>query len=297
MTAAPLARITGSLAALMLATAAPAQQTPPAPSSADIVVNARKAAPAEVHKQAIAITKMDDDPYRMPLAQYQDPVCPGVMGMTRDNAVLMIDRIRFDAGRVGVRVAKDGCSPNLLVIFTRDGRATMQDLAHRRPYLFDQLNATEIGALTAEPGPVRSWTNTSIRTRDGMAMAGGGMVNTKPVLQMWAAHSKIYLTNRLDIETAVVMIDLAAIDGKPVVQIADYVAMRGLARTKAAGGDNALGTILSLFTPGAQPPYEMTPFDIAYLQSVYASLPNLPALTKLGAVPEAVRRNAKAEGK
>jgi hypothetical protein len=283
-------------ASLALTSPALALAQQPAPSSGDIVVNARtKANPAVVHKQAIAITKMDDDPYRMPLAQFQDPVCPGIMGMTLDNATLMIDRLRFDAERAGIKVAKDGCSPNLLVVFTRDGRAATQELMRKRPYLFDQLNAPEMDALLAETGPVRAWTVTSIRTRDGMAMMGGSTVNTKPVMQMWAAHSKIYLTNRLDIQSAVVMIDLAAIDGKPVVQIADYAAMRGLARTRPAHGDAAVGTILSLFEPGAQPPYELTDFDLAYLQSVYASLPNLPALTKLGAVPETVRRIAKAE--
>lgn len=265
-----------------------------APAPPDIVVTAREAAaPAAVHRQAIAITRMDDDPYRMPLAQYQEPLCPGIMGMARDNASFMIDRLRFVAARAGMRVAKDGCSPNLLVIVTRDVRATIAELVRRRGHLFAQMNAPEIDALIADPGPVRAWTITSVRTRDGLALIGGqgaNSANATPVLQMWAAHSKIYLTNRLDIQSAVVMIDLAAIEGRPVVQIADYVAMRGLARTRPARGDAAVGTILSLFEPGAQPPLELTAFDLAYLQSVYGSPPNLPAVAKLGAVPAALRR-------
>ena len=54
--------------------------------------------------------------------------------------------------------------------------------------------------------------------------------------------------------------------------------------------DAAAETVLSLFDPGGARPAELTAFDLADLRSVYGSLPNLPALTRLGGVAREVRR-------
>ncbi len=45
--------------------------------------------------------------------------------------------------------------------------------------------------------------------------------------------------------------DLTAIDGMTVNQLADYATMRGLAQTKPLSGEPSFGTILNLFDPDA----------------------------------------------
>jgi hypothetical protein len=109
-----------------------------------------------------------------------------------------------------------------------------------------------------------------------------------PVLSESMAHSKIYLSTRLDIESGVVLLDVAAIDGLTVNQIADYVAMRALANTRPPRGEGAVPTILTLFDPDSKAPLELSEFDLAYLRRTYSELDNLPAYSKLvGAAKDA----------
>jgi hypothetical protein len=104
------------------------------------------------------------------------------------------------------------------------------------------------------------------------------------------SDSKIFFATRLDIAQSVVVIDIKAIDGMSVVQIADYVTIRAFARTRPVSADASASTILSLFDKSAPAPRELTPFDLGYLSGLYASRGNLPASVKIGAVPREIRK-------
>ncbi len=82
------------------------------------------------------------------------------------------------------------------------------------------------------------------------------------------------------------MIDIKAIDGMAVVQLADYATMRAFARTRPVGSDSSASTILSLFDKTAPAPRELTTFDLGYLSAIYKTQGNLPASAKIGAIPE-----------
>lgn len=66
-----------------------------------------------------------------------------------------------------------------------------------------------------------------------------------------------------------------------LVQLADYATMRGLSHTRPAAGEEAMPTILALFTEGSLRPEELTSFDVGYLRSLYWSVPNVSAASKL----------------
>ena len=100
-------------------------------------------------------------------------------------------------------------------------------------------------------------------------------------MQMEAAHSKIYVNIREDIDQVVVLFDRGKISGKTLIQLADYAAMRGFARTRPTGADAPLDTILALFDPSAEPPQGLTDFDFAYLRNLYEGIPNLRARSKI----------------
>jgi len=109
------------------------------------------------------------------------------------------------------------------------------------------------------------------------------------LLQEPMAHSKLYLTTRLEIESGVVMLDIAGINGISVNQLADYAVMRTFADTRPPSGRNVVPTILSLFDPEATPPLELTDFDLAYLRRTYSAMANMPAYGKLAGVGKDVR--------
>jgi hypothetical protein len=251
---------------------------------------------SEVSRQARSITQGGDF-RRSPLARFERRLCPGVIGLTPDMAALVIDRVRYNADQLGLTLTEDdgSCSPNLVVAFVRDGQAELAALHKEHGYMFDSLELHELRALLAETGPVRVWTSTMTRTRDGTAVPPPRGGET-PIAAMWMAHSKIYLATREDIEFVMVMFDIEKMKGKTLVQLADYATMRGLARTKPATDDGQpLDTILALFDQNGAPTDELTSFDRAYLASVYDSIPNLPGTARLLGVNRQLELQAAAE--
>jgi hypothetical protein len=93
----------------------------------------------------------------------------------------------------------------------------------------------------------------------------------------------------------VVLMDIAAIDGMTVNQLADYATMRGLAKTKGVSGNADYGTILNLFDPDAAHQLELSNFDRAYLTAIYSNTPNVAAAAKFAAVPGLMKKQLAAE--
>lgn len=282
-----------ALAGALLA-AAPGLAQDAAPDG-DIVVTGRSEDPptdGEVTSQARTITQ-GTDLRGTALARFEDRLCPGVIGMKPEFAALIIDRIRHQARTLDLWLTEDDgtCKPNFIVAFVEDGKAALGDLEKRQGWLFAPLATNERRDLLAEDGPVRVWTTTETRTRDGMAVVGQrNNLTAAPVANMWSAHSKIFLRTREDITSVVVLFDKADSKGKTLLQLADYATMRGLARTRPVEGEGqAMDTILALFDPGAAPPAEMTAFDRAYLAALYDGIPNMPGITKVQGVNRQLR--------
>ena len=236
----------------------------------------------EVSRQARDVTDIGSNIRHTPLARIEDRLCPGIAGLKRDAAELMVDRIRWNAERLDMWMADDaGCTPNLIVAFVDDGKAEINWLFENRPWLFRSLTIPERRRLLETDGPVRVWTSAETRTRDGITVEENQSLTDPPVVSMWMAHSKIYLPIREDITQVVVLFDKEGVRGKTLIQLADYATMRGFARTRPTEGDAPLDTILALFDPNDEPPNGLTEFDQAYLRSLYEGIPNLPAASKL----------------
>jgi len=274
-------------AALLVSLPAAGQESEPPPAAREegddnIVVTGERATHREVSRQAREITDIGGGIRRHPLARIEDRLCPGVLGLKQAGAELMVDRIRWNAEKLGLWLADDtNCSANLIIAFVEDGQAALAALVDERPYLFDTMTRPERLAMLAEEGPVRVWTTAETRTRDGMPIEQHESLFDPPVVSMWMAHSKIYLTIREDITQVVVLFDREGVRGKSIIQLADYATMRGFARTRPTDGDAALDTILALFDANHEPPPSLTDFDQAYLRSLYEEIPNLPAATRL----------------
>src|SRR5690349_11521331 len=94
-----LAATTGALVATDPAAAQDGgvQETSPqgdVSSDADILVTGERPTHAEVSRQARDVTDIGSDIRDRPLARVEDRLCPGVMGLKRYAAEMVIDRIR-----------------------------------------------------------------------------------------------------------------------------------------------------------------------------------------------------------
>lgn len=221
-----------------------------------------------------------------PLARFEAPLCPGVVGLELESALAMVSRIRDNAEQFGVRLAPEGdCEPNMIVAFLEDGQDYLRRLADEKRHLFDSLSRAELRDLLDESGPARAWISSDVRTRDGMWIGHRQSLDHPPQARMMSAHSRIYVPIRRDIASSMVLIDRDAVEGLTVGQLADYATLRGLAQTVPEPQGEA-GSITAIFDQGENAPSSLTEFDQAYLSRLYASIPNLPASTRLQNLPE-----------
>lgn len=319
-----------AFAALCAFAGSAAAQNEPAARPADerrIVVTGQAEPPAHdaVTDQAQNISIVGD-PLHDPLPRFEDHLCPGVLGMKAEGAEIIIQRIRFTAEDLDIRLAEDDgtCKPNLIVAFVDGAQEQLLTMARNNGYMFAGLSVSAQGELFDVSGAARVWLNTVTRTRDGMsvptsrdaassperqgttlagtdaqgnAVMGQTGVRLPPVAAMQAAHSRIFFPTREDIVSVLVLFERDQVRDKTLLQLADYAIMRGLARTRPVAEDGAaMDTILALFDPAGSPPLQMTEFDRAYLGAVYDGIPNIPGITKVQGVNRQLRRQAEGRG-
>ena len=263
----------------------PASPTPPA-SPSTVVVTGRRLPPRKVVEHLThAVTQSAD--VSEALARFPDTVCPSSEGMPLDYDARIVARIRADATAAGIAVDKPGCHPNVIVLVVPSGQAVVRALRRTRSYVFGDLEPHQIAVMAADAGPVHAWTVTRRRSRDADTERVGTMMQDVPEIQVRDA-SIILAATRLDMTASVLLLDVDAVIGKTVNQIADYAAMRTLAPTRPAGtghhSANPDETILGLFAPGdpAGRPRGLTGFDAGYLKALYHGPATERGMAKMG---------------
>lgn len=232
-----------------------------------------------------------------PIPRFEDPLCPGVVGLKLDSAELVVGEIRQNAQALGLPVAdSETCEPNVIVGVLNDPRHYLEDLRSRRPYLFATMGQDERDALFEGSAPVRAWVRVMTRTRDGMIVDRRENLTDIPQTTVAAAHSKIYVPTRRDIVSAMILLDPAAIRGLSVEQLGDYATMRALGGDQAAALVAPGGTILSLFDGGAAArPARLSAGDKIFLQTLYSTMPNNPAAITLAMAGQRIAEGRGAE--
>lgn len=229
-----------------------------------------------------AAEKLDE-----PLARFEDPVCPGIVGLRVDAAETIVARIRENLEAFGRRLAPAGsCEPNLIVAVVPDGQGFVDRMTSGNRWLLAELSNEERGRLVAETGPVRALLRVRARTRDGLPIPRRENLTDLPQAEMWMAHSKIYTATRQDILSALVLFDRDAVKGLTLTQLADYATFRALTRALPQTPEARGASILSLFD-GGEKPSGLTEFDMAYLGELYGGEPNIPGSMRELALEEA----------
>ena len=227
-----------------------------------------------------------------PLPRFQDPLCPGVIGLKTDVAEAIVGRVRENAAKLRLPLADPGtCQPNIIASFVADGQEYISRLAKEDGWMFRDMSEAERKALFQAPGKVRTWTRTVVRSRDGLPVSRRDNLAQVPETAMWMAHSRIYVATRRDVLAAMVLFDRDSIEGLSVFQLADYLTMRALAGEALRDLAPSGGTILTLFDQAENRADSLTDHDRAFLETLYSTPANLPAAATLAAVQKRLDEN------
>lgn len=256
-------------------------------SQDDVVVTARKPLNREEATRFVSsITAGRSDGQ---VARFEAPVCPMVIGFTPEISRQIVARIRKVAKAVGAEVAPEDCTGNVALVATPDGGALVKGMRATNPELLAGLETTQIRRLIDGGGPVRAWSATATVNEDGQRLSAPSSSNPMgPSSLNVKTASILNPSSKRVIDTSTVVIDSPVMAGKTVIQLADYVAMRALAKTRPVEGEAKVGTILTLFDPEASPPQSVTEVDVAYLKALYAMPGNRRVGYQISTIAKAV---------
>ncbi|MDZ4138674.1 MAG: hypothetical protein U1D66_07315, partial [Erythrobacter sp.] len=229
-----------------------------------------------------------------PLSRFYQPMCLKIIGIKPDYASVLAERIEDNARKAGAPVGREGCTPNALLIFTNDGRRTVEALRQGEPWLFTGLLDQEFTRMMAGNGAAFAWETTELRGVDGrpIRIETDSFGRDRPKNEQFHT-GRLNPPIRLDTSGSVVLIDIGHIPGTTMIQLADYATVRLISPGEDAPADveNGISTILSLFTAPETAPPELTRFDMSYLEALYRMRPNARAESITDATAAAYRRS------
>jgi hypothetical protein len=224
------------------------------------------------------------EPQQLPedqLARWDSRVCPQVAGIPAHQAQYIIDRISQRAFDLGLRPSGPGCRANLLIFVTPDADVLAQALAGDRN-LVAYYNDNEYGRtqgrealarFVASDAPVRWWHVSQTVSQGGVVIGEGEVVRSY--------GTRLQSATRQDFNRAMIIVDARQADGLAFEALADYLAMVSLAQIDAGADTSDIPSILNVFdekAAGRQPTGQMTDWDLAYLEGLYAAPAYAPSL-------------------
>lgn len=255
---------------LLAAQPVPTAEAQEAPTISDGIVVTAPPSASERRKQlrSMARTLIRAPRNGRPIARFFYPVCPQVIGLERADAAAIEQRIRDNATQLGLGPeAGADCTPTIRIAFMGPRAGSSDTWLDDGSAPIEHLTRAERLRVLNEQGPVRAWSKTKLRDKEGRPF-----VFDEGFTEIRNLDRKDYrVTN--EITGAAVLIAREAAEGKTLAQLADYATMRALAGTNGAGRNVRASTILTLFT-GSDAPDGLTVFDRALLSQLYGSAKN-----------------------
>lgn len=258
------------------------------------------------------------------LARWRGQICPGVANLGSAAAQAIVDRISLAAADVNLGTGEPGCDPNIVIIFTPDGRGLAQEMVARDAKIFRQnVTGLDRGAAAFRDfqnteEPVRWWSlslpvdrETGQRAIRVPGDAGGvstdvrtaGLLGCSPddcaigAAPVIARTSGSRLVSPIvdDIYKTIIIVDIDKIGAVNSLQLGDYLAFIGLAQIDAQAETSGFDTVLNLFTGGGET--GLTAWDRSYLATLYGPRPDRASVSaQASAVANIMTRDRVTEG-
>jgi hypothetical protein len=223
------------------------------------------------------------------LARWQVPICALVAGLPRAEALSLYGRVLQVAGDAGIPLHPEvACTPNFLVVVTPEPEELIRKWWHQNPRLFntergvgliertirtDQPVRVFYNACFVPPGTAKSF------ALKGDPLCGSGTLGSR---LEWEAVRVIY--------SAALFVDSGYTKDVKIGQLADYIAMIGLAQIRRNSELRDAPTILRLFADSdAAKPQGLSPWDQLFLKSLYAT--NASSVTQLSDIKLRMQRD------
>jgi hypothetical protein len=227
------------------------------------------------------VTSVIVQPWGDALYRWTKPVCPLVAGLPTTQGEFVLARISKAAIDADVPLAGRVCSPNLFVVAIGGDPNPLLEAWWEHDRLMYNLRTQGIEAVQHfihSTRPIRVWYNSYVGCNDDAAatstlayilMPGVYHAQQSPMGCEAALGSHIVrMSTGSDISSAIIVVDGRQMKNVNLGQMADYIALIGLADVRFDANSTAVPSILELFGHGT-PPQGLTRWDRALLYSLY----------------------------
>jgi hypothetical protein len=229
------------------------------------------------------------------LRQFTEGVCPASIGPSPAQNALIVQRIRRVATAAGVPLAPENCDgPNLLVIVARDKAEVVRGLAKKHWGLVSGLSNQEVRRLANSPDPAAAWHVEWLLNADGLPTSRDQVSGIQRV-EVGSFATRLRPASRPTFVGAVVVLELNALGGLSLTQVADYAALRTLATIDPRRLRNVdAPSILTMFddrAAGREPALSLTHWDLSYLTGLYATTNDQYAASQRGRIERLMKKD------
>ncbi len=215
------------------------------------------------------LKKMIPASFDQKLGRFEEPVCPGTIGLPDKLKEEVISRVRQVASAAALRSARAGCRPNLLIIVVDDKKALIEGMQRKKEAYLYGIGNSERKRLANGPGPVSAWQISDVIGADGepLVVDGDGF----PRLFTTIPPSRLRSSTRSRILGAIVVVEQRGLVQVSTRQLADFALVRALAPIQQKTSQAPDTSVLSLFNEGVRPedaPQSLTWWDLALLKAL-----------------------------
>jgi hypothetical protein len=277
------AGLLGGQALAQAPTEAPAPQleaaAPDQPAD-EVIVRGRRMSDVRAELQKYVndfVLQVAKPPMGAGYARWDGKVCMGVTNLKEDAAQYLVDRMSRVAADVGLKPGEPGCVPQVIVIFTTDGKAMAHQMVEEDAHLFRPfgpatgvtLNYGALDDFEQSERAVRWWhVSLPVSANSGVKAITTAGDKSAPVLAV-SGPSRIHggIVDRL--LYALIIVDSKKLTGTTWEQLGDYLSLVALAQIDATAKPTDFDSILNVFSnPKAYS--GLTDWDRSYLKALYS---------------------------
>jgi len=212
-----------------------------------------------------------------PFARWNTPICPLVAGLPREQGEFVLARLSQIASSAKAPLGAEHCRANFYVVVTQQPEMLIKKWQRHDPRTFNSRDGWEYWRKFRDtPRAVRVWYNAELGSSEGRQVVSSDEAGLSldlgtakvPVNTVSTGSRLIYSAVR-SLSSVIVIVDVDRVHGLNFSQLADYVGMVGLAEVNQDANMGPVPTILRLFRPAPDPPQGLSPWDEAFLASLY----------------------------
>ena len=225
-------------------------------------------------------------PWDEAISRWNEPVCPLVAGLPQAFGEFILWRVTRAAMVARAPIAGQKCQPNFFVVASNAPEQLLEKWWARDRWMYDTRHGiAPVDSFIHSKKPVRAWYNSDLVCGNGAPAVSGGTALAIASVVTGGGGSSAFAagaptcTDGIDthlnyadvrsISSAIVVVDLRRMKGATIQQLADYIALVGLADVRLDADPGAAPSILQLFAGHATAPQQLTAWDRALLYSLY----------------------------